>query len=145
MFRMKFDPMKPAPPVTKNLSSRCSLRCQRPFLAYSRHLIRSGFGNQVVRVKQGFERARVRPPPVQNFVGERSFIHVEVIHIRDFQFSSARRLQPVDFFENSLVVEINSDYGIVGFRNLRLFLDPDDLPATNLRHAKPLGVVDFFQ
>ena len=119
---MKFEPMKPAPPVTKIFiaSTSCGYRahasCPRGILfapvSATRLLARS----------KRLKRAGVGPPAVQDFVGELAFFDIEIIHVGDFEFSAAGRLQAANFLEDGLVIQIDSDDGIIGFRSSWAFL-----------------------
>ena len=69
---MKFEPIKPAPPVTKIFIARlpCSRRVQRSFTGL---FIGAGFRDEIVGAQEGLECTRVGPPSIEGFVGQRAF------------------------------------------------------------------------
>ena len=53
------------------------------------HFVGACFRHQGVGAQQGLELARVRPPTVEHFVSEFAFVDIEIVDVRDFQFSAA--------------------------------------------------------
>ena len=68
---MKFDPMKPAPPVTKIFIGR--LPDVRRSVSARFILFAPVSATSVIGAQQRLERSRIGPPAVEDFVGELSF------------------------------------------------------------------------
>src|SRR3974390_565389 len=159
--RMKFDPMKPAPPVTntrtkfllsyrrdQNRNSSApdlfGVLC-RPWRSPTfRNLVRASLRDEIRGTKQGLEGPRVRPPAVQNTVRQRFLLQVHIVDVRNLELIAPARLGPADFLEDGGVVEIDSGDGVVGFRILGLFFDTDDPTIRNLGAAESPGIRAFF-
>src|SRR5260370_40035263 len=97
---MKFEPMNPAPPVTRIFTRilLCPFRVTtRPMQELFRNLpiarrstasgdlICSGFGNKIGSLQQGVKGSGIGPPTIEDAMSERALLKVHIIHIRDFQ------------------------------------------------------------
>src|SRR5262249_20761095 len=94
---------------------------------------------------QGFERTRVRPPAFENRVRHYPFADIRVIDVSDLQFAAAGWFQNATLIEDRSVVQINPGNGEIALRSSRLFLNPDDLRATQLGDPESLRVGYFLE
>src|SRR6267154_430464 len=110
------------------LSRRC--RSQPQFLLQKRFLAYHLRGTP-----ERFERSRVRPPPVDDFVAELSFDNIRIIDVSDLKLPAPRRPQRPHSVEHRSVVEIHADDRVGRARNLGLFLNAHN--ALSIEHGHP--------
>src|SRR5215470_6203672 len=135
--RMKFDPIKPAPPVTSSFTL-FSFDCvgvygvTNPLIflldgtgwsAASGNLIRPGFRNQICSSQKRLECTCICPPAVQSTVCEATFLKVHVVYVSDFKFVTPTRLSLANLLKHSRVVKIDPGNRITGFRFLGFFFN----------------------
>src|SRR5271170_50758 len=157
--RMKLEPMKPAPPVTKTFKmclpsragcfsmKRVSIRvlCLAGWYSAPWHFVGAGFGDQIRGVKERFESPRVGPPTFQGAVAKGSFLQIHVVNVRNLQLVAPARLGVADLFENGGVVEVDTGDGEIRFWRFGLFFNAQDFSIGNLRAAESFRIGDFFQ
>src|ERR1700757_321304 len=100
------------------------------------HFVRTGFGPPRVGTEQGLERSSVSPPAFENFIREFVFFDVKVVDVGYFELAAAGRFQAPDFFEDSFVVQIDSDDRIVRFGRFGFLFDAHNALPLDLSYAK---------
>src|SRR5262249_17827424 len=99
--------------------------------------------DQLVGVRQRFERARLGPVAAQLCIPKPSLPQVMAVDVGDFQLPPAARLQRLDHVENVRRIEVDPGYREIALRLLWLFLDADNAVAAEFRDAVALRVVDL--
>src|SRR5205807_10103002 len=108
----RFDPMKPAPPVTRRFTVSLRSPWTRKVAPSARfgsgsleRLLRfagvsRAAGHELVRGVERIEGAGVGPPALQAVALERSGLQVVVVHVGDLQLPAAARLERPDHVED---------------------------------------------
>src|SRR5262245_543818 len=123
---MKFEPIKPAPPVTRSFKTFSFFNLPLPEAALfaasmprrraaSGDLVGAGLGNQIRCMQQRLESASIGPPAIQNAVRQRTLFEVHVVDIRDFQLVAPAGPGLADLCEDRGVVEIEAGNRVFGF------------------------------
>src|SRR5690349_20969878 len=154
-WRMKFEPMKPAPPVTKSFTRRSFPTRADEILfvvagvpgrsSATGNFVGAGFGDEIGGEEEGFESAGIGPPAVQDAVGEGAFLEVHVVDVGNFEFVAPAGLGLADFLEDGGVVEIEAGDGVIGFGGFGLFLDAEDAAIDDFGATKAVGVGNFLE
>src|SRR6266478_7439995 len=128
--RIKFDPIKPAPPVTRiftpsllfvlpvgHVHNRCPvLFAVSPMSRRSPttwDFVCSGLGHHVGGTKQRFKGTGIRPPAFQVPVGEGTLPKLHIVHVGDLQFITPAGLGFSYFVEHALIVKVDAGNGIL--------------------------------
>src|SRR5262245_54990772 len=88
--------------------------------------VRAAFRDQPARAQQALERARVRPPALQDAVGHGARGDVGVVDVRDLELAAPAGLERLDDAEDLVVVQVDADDREIAGRVLRLLDDAHD-------------------
>src|SRR5258708_22139802 len=157
VYRIKLEPINPAPPVTTifiGLSPESC--CYYPSVGFSRLPRRCRSQPQFLREQRflahhlrgppkRFERSRIRPPAVDNFVTELSFDNIRIVDVSDFELPAPRRPQRTHSVEHRCIVEIHADDRVGRAGNLGLFLDANNSLTIEHRNPEALRIRHTFQ
>src|SRR5207247_8252040 len=99
--------------------------------------------HHLCRSPERFERSRVRPPALDDFMAELRFLKVRIIDVRDLKLAPTRRPERPHPVEHRSVVEIHAYHCIGRPWNLWIFLNSHNSLPFEHRHAEPLWVPHF--
>lgn len=89
--------------------------------------------------------SRIRPPPLEDVVGQDAVPDVQIVHVRDLVLPSRRGSQASDEGENLRIIHINPRDAIRALGSGRFLLDGNDPSSLKFRHAKPFGMGNLLQ
>src|SRR5689334_1744492 len=94
---------------------------------------------------QRFESPSVRPPPVEDAVGECAVFQIRIVNVRDFEFTSTGGPEFTDAGEYGTVIKVNPYNCKMRRRVDRLLRNGDNPAILEFGHAKPFGIAHLLE
>jgi len=75
-------------------------------------LVGAACSYQIGSAQKGFKSAGVRPPAIEDSVGQRLLIKILVVNARNLKLSARRRFQTPDPLEDRIVIHVDPNHGV---------------------------------